>query len=121
MKRLSLLVALMLAITIGGVYATWSYAGTDDIADAFAEAKVTITDAELTGANGTYKIEKIDEDYRIILTVKEHVIDNKTNKLAEADWYVIGNTNDGVDFLERITDDGTRYIKIDESFYYEVK
>ena len=57
MKKLSVLLALLLCITIGGVYATWSYAGTDDIADAFAEAKVTITDAELTGANGTYKIE----------------------------------------------------------------
>lgn len=57
MKKLSLLVALMLCITIGGVYATWSYAGTNDIADAYAEAKVTITDAVLAGANGTYTIE----------------------------------------------------------------
>ena len=57
MKKLSLLIALMCVITISGVYATWSYAGTNDIADAFAEAKVTITDAVLTGANGTYKIE----------------------------------------------------------------
>ena len=56
MKRLSVLVALLLCVTIGGVYATWTYAGTNDIADAFAEAKVTIADAELTGANGTYKI-----------------------------------------------------------------
>jgi len=56
MKKLSLLVALMLLVTIGGVYATWSYAGTNDIADAFAEATITITDAELTGANGTYSI-----------------------------------------------------------------
>ena len=57
MKKLSLLIALMLCVTIGGVYATWSYAGTNDIADAYAEAKVTITDAVLTGANGTYTIE----------------------------------------------------------------
>ena len=39
MKRLSILIALMLCVTIGGVYATWTYAGTNDIADAFAEAK----------------------------------------------------------------------------------
>lgn len=57
MKKLTLLLALMLVVTIGGVYATWSYAGTNDIADAYAEAKVTITDAVLTGANGTYTIE----------------------------------------------------------------
>lgn len=66
MKKLSLLLALMLCVTIGGVYATWSYAGTDDIADAFAEAKVTITDAELTGANGTYKIES-----NLVLTIDQ--------------------------------------------------
>ena len=53
-------------LTIGGVYATWSYAGTNDIADAFAEAKVTIADAELTGANGTYKIES-----NLVLTVDQ--------------------------------------------------
>lgn len=57
MKKLSLLLALMLLVTVGGVYATWSYAGTNDIADAYAEAKVTITDAVLTGANGSYKVE----------------------------------------------------------------
>ncbi len=57
MKKLSLLIALFMCVTIGGVYATWTYAGTNDIADGFAEAKVTITDVELTGANGTYKIE----------------------------------------------------------------
>ncbi len=57
MKKLSILIALLLCVTIGGVYATWSYALTDDIADAFAEAKVTIADAEFVGSNGTYKIE----------------------------------------------------------------
>ena len=57
MKKFTALVALLLVLTIGGVYATWSYAGTEDIADAYAEAKVTITDAELTGANGTFKVE----------------------------------------------------------------
>ena len=57
MKKLSILMAIMLVLTIGGVYATWSYAGTNDIADAFAEAKVTIEDVELIGANGTYKVE----------------------------------------------------------------
>ena len=57
MKKLTLLIALMLCVTITGVYAVWTYAGTNDIADAFAEAKITITDVELTGANGVYRIE----------------------------------------------------------------
>ena len=66
MKKLSVLIALMLCVTIGGVYATWTYAGTNDIADAYAEAKVTIADAELTGANGTYKVES-----NLVLTVDQ--------------------------------------------------
>ena len=66
MKKLTILIALMLVVTISGVYAAWSYAGTNDIADAFAEAKVTIADAELTGANGTYKIES-----NLVLTVDQ--------------------------------------------------
>lgn len=66
MKKISILIAIMLCVTIGGVYATWTYAGTDDIADAYAEAKVTITDAELTGANGVYKIES-----NLVLTVDQ--------------------------------------------------
>ena len=69
---------------------------------------------------GTYVIEKIDEDYRIFLTIKEEVVDTKTTKLSEEEWYVLGE-DDGVEFLERTTDDGTRFIKIDEKFYYEVK
>ena len=66
MKKFTALIALMLCVTIGGVYATWTYAGTEDIADAFAEAKVTITDVELTGANGTYKIES-----NLVLTIDQ--------------------------------------------------
>ena len=66
MKKLSLLIALMLLVTVGGVYATWSYAGTNDIADAYAEAEVTIKNVELTEANGTYKIES-----NLVLTVDQ--------------------------------------------------
>ena len=56
MKKLSVLIALFMCVTIGGVYATWTYAGTDDIADSYEEISITVTDAELSGANGTYKI-----------------------------------------------------------------
>ncbi len=66
MKKLSVLIALMLCVTIGGVYATWSYALTNDIADSFAEAKVTVADAEFIGSNGVYKIES-----NLVLTVDQ--------------------------------------------------
>ncbi len=66
MKKLSILIALVLCATIGGVYAAWTYAGTDDIADAYSEAKITITDAELSGANGTYAITS-----NLVLTVDQ--------------------------------------------------
>ncbi|MBO5720666.1 MAG: hypothetical protein J6R61_03980 [Bacteroidales bacterium] len=56
MKKLSLLITLLLCVTITGVYAAWTYAGTNDIADVYAEAKITIADVELVGANGTYHI-----------------------------------------------------------------
>ena len=66
MKKLSVLIALLLCVTISGVYAAWSYAGTNDIADASAEAKVTITNVELSGANGSYKITS-----NLVLTVDQ--------------------------------------------------
>ena len=66
MARLGIIALLLVCITITGVYAVWSYAGTNDIADAFAEAKVTITDVELTGANGSYKIES-----NLVLTIDQ--------------------------------------------------
>lgn len=66
MKKLSILIALMLCITIGGVYATWSYAGTNDIADQLVETKVTIANIEYKEANGTYTIES-----NLVLTVDQ--------------------------------------------------
>ena len=66
MKKLSILIALMLCVTITGVYAAWTYAGSNDIADQFVESKVTIAGAELVGANGVYTIES-----NLVLTVDQ--------------------------------------------------
>lgn len=85
MKRLSVLIALMVCMIIGGVYATWHYAGTNDIADAFAEAKVTIADVELEGANGTYKVES-----NLVLTV------DQKNTEHEAELVFGSNNNEAV-------------------------
>lgn len=79
MKKLSVLIALMLCVTITGVYATWSYAGTNDIADAFTEAKVTIADVELQGANGTYTIKS-----NLVLTVDQANEDHEAKLVFEA-------------------------------------
>ena len=56
MKKLSILIALILCATIGGVYATWNYAETTDITDGYYEIKATIADAVMEGANGTYTV-----------------------------------------------------------------
>ena len=85
MKKLSLLVALFMCLTIGGVYATWSYAGTNDIGDAFAEAKVTIAEVELTGANGTYKVES-----NLVLTV------DQANDEHDAELVFASNNSDPI-------------------------
>lgn len=57
MKKLSALIALLVCVTIGGVYATWTYSDTNDIADVQKEITVTMPDATLSGANGFYKID----------------------------------------------------------------
>ena len=88
MRKLSILMALMLLVSVGGVYATWSYAGTNDIADVLAEAKVTITDIKLEGANGTYTIES-----NLVLTV-DQADENHKAKL------VFGSNNDKPIFLK---------------------
>lgn len=90
MKKLNVLIALMLCLTIGGVYATWSYAGTADIADAYAEAKVTIADAELTGANGIYKVES-----NLVLTI------DQANEDHEAK--LVFSSNNGEDIFLKVT------------------
>lgn len=90
MKKLTVLLALMLVVTIGGVYATWSYAGTNDIADSFAEAKVTITDAVLTGANGTYTIES-----NLILSIDQKNDNHETE--------LIYSSNDGQPIFLKVT------------------
>ncbi len=90
MKKLSVLIALMLCVTIGGVYATWSYTASEDIYDAFAEAKVTIADAVSLGSNGEYKIES-----NLVLTV------DQANDDHEAE--LVFSSNNGQDIFLKVT------------------
>jgi hypothetical protein len=66
MKKLSALIALMLCVTIGGVYAAWSYAGSEDIIDKSTESKVVIADVKTETANGVFTIES-----NLVLTVDQ--------------------------------------------------
>lgn len=85
MKKLSLLIALCMLLTIGGVYATWSYVGSTDIIDAFSESKVTITDAVIEGTYGIYKVES-----NLILSV------DQANDDHEAELVFSSNDNQAV-------------------------
>lgn len=56
-KRLSLLIALVLCFTIGGVYATLVYTQSDDVADITKSGTVNLTDATFEGTYGTYAVD----------------------------------------------------------------
>ena len=56
MKKLGLLIAMILCVTIGGVYAAWVYPQTDDVADITHHQLLTLPDATFEGTYGTYKV-----------------------------------------------------------------
>ncbi len=58
MKKLSLLIALCMLLTIGGVYATWTYTQTTDVADESVGAAMNLTGVAYAGSYGTYSINK---------------------------------------------------------------
>ena len=90
MKKLSLLITLLLCVTITGVYAVWTYAGTNDIADVYTEFKITIADVELTGANGTYVITS-----NLVLVIDQANDDHEAELLFQS--------NDGKDIYLTVT------------------
>ena len=57
MKKISGLIALLMCVVIGGVYANWAYSANADIQDKFLELSLGITEASQTGADGEYHIE----------------------------------------------------------------
>ena len=56
MRKFSLLIALALLITVGGVYATWIYTGSD-IADITGNRTVTMGNVEFEGSSGSYFVD----------------------------------------------------------------
>ncbi len=58
MKKLSVLIAMILCVTIGGVYAAWTYTNPSaDITDEKLEQLITISTATEEGAAGVYNVE----------------------------------------------------------------
>lgn len=57
MKRFFSVIALALCITIGGVYATWTYTATNDIMDVNQTKTLQMAGATETGAAGAYEID----------------------------------------------------------------
>lgn len=58
MKKLSLLVALALLITVGGVYATWTYTQTTDVADESVNIPLNLTSVVHSDGYGAYVIDQ---------------------------------------------------------------
>ena len=56
MKKLSLIIALALLVTIGSVYANWIYNDHTDVADITGSRAVTMTPATFDGGLGTYSV-----------------------------------------------------------------
>lgn len=57
MKKISLLIALCMLLTIGGVYATWTYTQATDVADEAVNMNMNLTDVAYTGTYGTYQVD----------------------------------------------------------------
>ena len=57
MRKFSLLIALALLITVGSVYATWTYIDKTDVADITEGKAVNLTGATFVGTYGTYTVD----------------------------------------------------------------
>lgn len=58
MKKLSVLIALLLCVTIGGVYATWTYTQTTDVADEAINMAMNLTSVAYSDGYGVYEIDQ---------------------------------------------------------------
>ena len=57
MKKLSVLVALCLCLTVGGVYATWVFTENSDVADQHEHINFGLTDVQYSGSYGEYYLD----------------------------------------------------------------
>ncbi len=66
MKKLNVFIALLLCLTVSGVFAVWTYSGSVDIIDQNKEVFVELTDAVDAGADGTFTM-----DYNFTLAIDQ--------------------------------------------------
>ena len=85
MKKLSILIALLLCVTISGVYATWTYVNeSTDIFDVSKEILVELEDATTDGAAGTFSI---TTNLGLLIDQKEYGVGEKNLHEAELEYY----------------------------------
>ena len=81
MKKIGLIIGMALCVTVGGVYATWTYTQNTDVADETVNMTMNLTDVAYSGSYGTYKIDTTN------LTLK---IDPKTGTTHTTALYTEG-------------------------------
>lgn len=78
MRKLAFLMACLMLLTVGGVYAAWLYTDTNsDVIDRHAEVVVTLTGATTTGAAGTFSVET-----NLVMTIDQSPIREENGKLV---------------------------------------
>lgn len=65
MKKLGLLMAMALTVTVGGVYATWTYTQNTDVADETVNTAMNLTGVAYSGSYGTYAIDRSTLELKI--------------------------------------------------------
>ena len=103
MKKLSLLVALALLITVSGVYATWTYTQTTDVADESVHMALNLTNVTYEGSYGTYEIDK--SGLTMVIDPKEgtthitalKITGNLVIKFTPATYAPVEVKNDGIE------------------------
>ena len=65
MKKLSLLIVIAMLLSIGGVYATWTYVQNKDVADDSVGKQMNLTSVEYSNGYGVYEINHSD----VVLTI----------------------------------------------------
>ena len=58
MKKISLLIALCMLLTVGGVYATWTYTQATDVADEAVNMSLNLGAVTYIGTYGTYEVDQ---------------------------------------------------------------
>lgn len=140
MKKLSLLIALCMLISIGGVYATWTYVQNYDVADESVNMAMNLTEVAYSGSNGAFKVDTstlklsidpksgtthatslvIEGEVKIVFTpatfapaeVKENAVDSTFEfKLSNNRWTFDDGHGDGVKAIVTLTHVGKHEIE----------